>query len=210
MLNRLNKNHKGFTIIELMIATTVFSVILLICTTGLIQIGRMYQKNVIRSQTQEVSRSVVVAVAEAIQFSGGSITALSPNVSDVKSEGFCVDNKRFSYRKDFKLVDTVPAPQETNHALVVDSLSGCIGSEPQNLSTSPVLGNELLSPNMRLLELTAAPEPGTADLYKVTVAIAYGDADLLDGSGNCISVRFGGSFCAVSRLSTTVKKRIIR
>jgi prepilin-type N-terminal cleavage/methylation domain-containing protein len=34
------KQQRGFTIIELMIATAVFSVVLLVLTSGIMQIGR--------------------------------------------------------------------------------------------------------------------------------------------------------------------------
>lgn len=218
-----NSNHSGgFTIIELLIATGVFSVILLVCSSVLIQIGRIYQKNIINSQTHEVARSVIVSVSEAIQFSGGDVSLPGTNGNDPASNGFCIDDKRFSFKKNLKLVDSSPTVDQTLHALVVDNLGGCTSDKAQNLSVASVLGKELLSPNMRIMQLTVCipgmvatadcPSPSTANsnLYQVIVKIAYGDSDLFDGSGNCISARSGGSFCANSNLSTTVQKRIIR
>lgn len=211
--------NSGFTIIELLIATTVFSFILLLCTMGLILVGRMYQKGVIRSQTQEVARSIVVKLAESIQFSGGDVSGVATHGSDTTSKGFCVDNKRFSYRQDFKLVEGATGPQETNHALVADTINACAANSVQNLSSGSVSGDELLSPNMRVVEISVCrpvspaecsdPPPFGSDLYKVTVKIAYGDSDLFDVSGNCIANRLGGSFCATSNLSTIVQKRIV-
>lgn len=51
----MNKiNTSGFTLIELMIATTVFSVVMLISTYGFIKINQYYTKgvNAARTQTQ--------------------------------------------------------------------------------------------------------------------------------------------------------------
>ena len=206
----------GFTIVELIIATSVFSVILLMCASALIQVGRIYQKGVIGVQTQEVTRSVIASLAEAIQFSGDDIRTIPSNNG---SNGFCVDSKQYSYRLDRKLVDTAPNTDQTRHALVVDSVSGCGATTAQNLANVNVNGNELLSPNMRLLQvLICIPGPVDAtcpnrppdgsNLYQVSVTVAYGDGDLLS-AGKCNSIAIGGSFCAVSSLSTTVQKRIV-
>ena len=50
--------QKGFTVLELMIATTVFSVMLLLTTTGMIQIGKVYYKGLVTAKTQDTVRSI--------------------------------------------------------------------------------------------------------------------------------------------------------
>ena len=64
--------NKGFTIVELLIATAVFSFILLVVTTGIIRLGNMYYKGVISSRTQESIRNIVSETSSAIQFAQSS------------------------------------------------------------------------------------------------------------------------------------------
>jgi prepilin-type N-terminal cleavage/methylation domain-containing protein len=223
--------NNGFTIIELMIATSVFSVILLLCATMLIQISRIYQKGVIRAQTQEVARSVIVNIAESIQFSGGEVYPVIPVNG---TEGYCIDGKLVSYLKNWELVDSTPnqtsAAEETRYALVTSKAPGCPDTTTaQNLKAGAVNSSskELLSPHMRISELTICkpgpynpaipdcpnPPPQGSNLYQIKVKISYGDKDLFTpdpATGTCVSNRFGGSFCAISELNTTVQKRILR
>lgn len=69
MKNRQN----GFTIVELMFSTVTFSVVLLICLAGVVQIGRMYYKGLTTSQTQQTARSLLDELTQAIQLSGANI-----------------------------------------------------------------------------------------------------------------------------------------
>jgi prepilin-type N-terminal cleavage/methylation domain-containing protein len=62
-------NSKGFTIIELLIATVIFSVILLVITGAIVQFGRIYYKGVVQSRTQERTRAITDSVVRNIQFS---------------------------------------------------------------------------------------------------------------------------------------------
>jgi prepilin-type N-terminal cleavage/methylation domain-containing protein len=207
----------GFTIIELMIATMVFSVILLICAAALIQIGRIYHKGVITNQTQEVARTIMSNIAESIQFTGGDVRKI-PGSTD-----FCVDNKQYSFTPpDRKLDKDTTGSGYTKLALVAGipiTLDCSEERDPSKLVDGTATGDELLSPNMRVLRLLVckpgdtdaacnpAP-PAGGDLYRVEVTIAYGDFVLSNGD-SCVSSAVGGSFCAVSKLSTTVQRRII-
>src|SRR5690606_29967825 len=121
--------------------------------------------------------------SESIQFSGGSVSTI-PDQGDTK--GYCIDNKRISYRLNKKLVpDTAVSPQ-TKYALVVDNVPGCSAEHAQDLSGNTANGNELLSPNMRVTELSITALSN--NLYEIRLKIAYGDDDLFN-SGNCISAR---------------------
>src|SRR3990172_9120101 len=68
------KGVGGFTIVELMIATTIFSVILLIVTFGMLQIGRTYYKGITLTKTQNAARSIIDTISQDIQFSGEGVT----------------------------------------------------------------------------------------------------------------------------------------
>lgn len=210
-------NNRGFTIIELMIATAVFSVILLVLTAGILQIGRAYQKAMIQSKTLEVARTVSDDIAQAIQFSGGDILSPLPAVSGVN--GSCVGSRVYSYKLGTQLTAS------SGHVFVGANRANCDGAAVDINN-----GVEMLGQYMRVTKLAIAPVSGVSGLYSVQVTIAYGDNDLFCEAGTpacsdgnvamtdaemvnatslqCKNIRDGTQFCAVSELNTSVVKRI--
>ena len=217
------KKSKGFTIIELMFATVVFSVVLLICSFALLQIGRTYYKGVTASKTQENSRSVIDEISRGIQFSGSSI---APTIGG--SSVFCIGDQRYSYKLNQQVEDNSPfSTHQGYHALVVDSFPGCNSGTPsQDLNSNSISGRELLGQHMRLNKLSVTQVTDQTNLYNISIRVVYGDDDLLcspsanDCSSSttstnlentditCKSIRAGTQFCAVSELNTVVQKRL--
>jgi prepilin-type N-terminal cleavage/methylation domain-containing protein len=203
-------NQKGFTLVELMIATTVFSVILLLCTFGLISVGRSYYKGVTVARTQEVARTIMDDITQAVQFSGGNIeTALAVDASFNNVNGFCVNNKRYSFIRE-KLLGDNPS----DHALVADLLgSACsAGLTPQNINNAALdaSSKEFLLPNMRVADISITPAGGR--LYRVSVRIVAGDDGVLEQEGTpdvrCSNNASESQFCAVANLTSIVEKRL--
>lgn len=204
-LKPLKKQQKGFTIVELMIATLVFSVVLLVVTVGIIQITRVYYKGLNEAATQDTVRSITDTISQSIQFGGGE-------VSDIRVAGatkrFCVGNTQYTFWPGKQLVDGIPdiARSQVNQTLLTRTVAGCTADTPPATS-----GRELLSPKMRVAELNVQQDATEPDLYKVTVRVAFGDDDLLNNPNStkptCKSTA-GSQFCSVSELTTTVVKRI--
>jgi prepilin-type N-terminal cleavage/methylation domain-containing protein len=203
-------NQAGFTIVELMIATAVFGVILLIVTIAILQFSRVYYKGVTENNTQDTARSIVDQIGQAIQFNGGIVTQTATNPSVGTSYGFCVGNQQYSYAIGTQLTDTSPASNQRYHGLVANQISGCTSSTtPQNMSSSSISGRELLSPKMRLSRLQVTNVGGNQ--YKVSVRVVYGDDDLLTnptGSDASCKTAEGSQFCAVSDITTIISKRV--
>lgn len=197
----LDAKQTGFTIIELLIATLVFSTILLILSSGLIQIGRQYYKGITTSRTQQVTRNVIDDISRNIQFSGDKTPI---TVHGAGTFYFCINNYRYTYKLNTKLV-----ANSSNHVFVRDIYPAC--DAPANLADISSLSgaSELLAANMRLANLVISPPSGS--LYTVTIRVASGDDDLLDLStptaAKCKS-QAGSQFCATAELQTTVQKRI--
>jgi type II secretory pathway pseudopilin PulG len=203
----------GFTIIELLVATGVFAVVLVVVTTGILQVSRLYYKGVTEANTQNVVRTITDTVSQAIQFGGGDVvptTAGSATPSSPKV--LCIGNQRFVYDIGWQLVDNSPDPakHQAYHTLVQDNYSGCSSSSTQSLNVQTVSGRELLSPNMRLSKFNVTNLG--ANLYRVEVRVIYGDDDLLknpnDPLTTCINATAGTQFCSISELSTVVTKRV--
>ncbi len=204
------KSLGGFTIIELMIATTVFSIVLLLCTFGLLQVSRVYYKGVTAAKVQEALRSVTDNITRIVQFSGGTVVPTPSTTTPGTPFVFCIDDQRYSVVTDRQLVETNPnqSLSQIRHVLVVDTFPGCNSSTaPQDLTQASINGQELLSPNMRLSKFEI--KNLSANLYEVNIRIVYGDDDLLNsGHNSCANVRAGTQFCAVGELNSVVQKRI--
>lgn len=216
---RYRTGQAGFTIVELMIATLVFSMVLVVVTIGVMTFTKSYYKGITQSNTQDTARAIIENVAQAVQFSGAAVTSPIGTSGSAGSVGFCVGNQRYSYREGWQLVDGTPTAslKQTKHALVMDQSGACSGLNAQDVTNTPT-GTELLSPKMRVAKLSLN-QIGTTGMYKIILRVVYGDADLLySPSGNAAAaaapdaacrVAFAGSqFCAVSELSTVVGKRI--
>lgn len=221
----------GFTIVELLIATVIFSMVLLLVTTGVLEITKVYYKGVTDSNTQTVATNIIDTVAQAIQFDGGAVQTTPASAPPGSSYVFCVGDQQFSYYPGYQLVSGTLGQDETNHSIVENTAAGCT---PQNM-TGSVQGRELMGQDMRLSNISvtcALPSgicndvPGAILAYKVQVRVVFGGDDLLfsptlsqQGASNATQAaapdaECSGSssdedqFCSRSDLSTIVVKRV--
>ncbi len=213
------KSLGGFTILELMIATMVFSVILLLVTTGIIQIGKTYYKGALQARTQDTARNIIDEVSRGIQFSGVDpvpTTPILPTTTYPAVDGqywFCVNGINYSYNLDKQLGST-----GVNEALISYDFP-CASFIPS--AAVAMLGHkELLGIGMRLTALNV--ENLNNNTYRITVEVASGEFDLFsdlysnidgttvgsDGLYDSCKSGAGSQFCAISRLTTTVQKRV--
>lgn len=221
------RRRNGFTIIELLIATTVFSVVLLVISAAIIQIGRIYYKGVTGAQTQETTRTILSDITQAIQFTSGQIVTTYDTAGNDQGTdsiyAICVGNRLYSYKFGQQR-------EESQHAMVVrDVTGGCIATAASLDMAVPSKGFEMLAEHMRLSDLHVEAIPGATETYRVSIRVVYGDDDLLcsDSLGNCSSaatmsptqlanardlrckdIRAGTQFCATSELSTIVERRL--
>lgn len=199
---------RGFTVIELMIATTIFTILLLVVVAGVMQFTHQYYRGVIGSQTQNVARRLLNSVAQTIEFSPGkSDTALSTliklnaatSVIPPHTYGYCVGpSQRYSFQLGKEVNDT-PAV----HALISDVTSSCststyaldasngnvLTNNDPNTGHPPLQATELLGAHMRLSKFDINPVVSMPGAYSITVKVVYGDDDLLcsPSKGDCNS-----------------------
>jgi len=211
---------RGFTLVELMIATAVFGAILLVVATAILQITRLYYKGLTEAKVQQTARSVADLISQSIQFNGGNVTTTAVSPTPGTPYAFCVGNTQYSYTTGYQLADS-PGATQTYHALVAYDVSGCSSSTPaQNVRTSGISGRELLAPGMRLARLQIS-SPSTG-FYIISVRIVFGDDDLVyspsspanpngyqSADAACrTNIVAGTQFCAASDIVTTVVKRV--
>ena len=220
-------DENGFTIIELLIATMIFSLVLLVMTIAITDISKTYYRGVTEADTYNTTRNIINNISQAIQVNGGSIVnPITPSNGVVGAPcggggaiscGFCVGSEEFSYLVGYELEPGIAATDtslfKSPHSFVTNTVAGCNSTTlAQNLASTGSLASgsrELLSPNMRLAQLSLSPV-GT-NSYNVGVRILFGDLDLLTastGSSASCNGQAGSQFCAVSQLSTVVQKRV--
>lgn len=185
-MRRLDK--RGFTIIELLIATVIFSVILLIVTGAIIQFSKIYYKGTITAKTQEVARTIAEDMARSAQFSHGAV--------DKGTRCYRFGSQKYVHAP----LNTVKT--QSNSVFQVGSGSTCSGAP-----TDPI---ELMGENMQLRHINV-DDTTTPGATTITVTVAYGESTDMNGSGastSCKAILLGGQFCAVSTVTTTVTQRI--
>ncbi len=214
--SRLSQGQQGFTVFELMVATSVFSVILMVMTVGVLRFSRDYFKSVTTTNTQQVARSIVNDIAQNIQF-GQTVTTGLTGGSGL--QGICVGNTLYSYHVGYQVASAYNAAQhQAPHGLIKTVGSSCLAATPRDVNSSaPLAANEhdLLGANMRLSSLTVTP--GANNTYSVRARVLFGDDILFlptvtSATTNWDAEACGGSsgsqFCASSVIETTVQQRV--
>lgn len=218
--------QRGFTIVELMISTAVFSLILIVILTAITQIGRMYYKGITTSKTQETARLIVDRVSQEIQYSPATYvpTFATTGTKNVR----CIGNTRFFYVLSQKKTSTDYGLWTDNSGAaspVCNDPGASVALDTTAIPTSEptaVDPRELLPQNMRIAKFDIT---GSGSLYTVSVRVLYGDDDLMEAVDpatgavltpmadypqyyTCKGSTVGTQFCGVSELTVTVNKRL--
>lgn len=154
-----------------------------------------------------------------------------------KIYAYCVDTVRYSYvmnREQGTDTDATvenPADQKyTPHVMWRDTLrSAYVPCVPLDISVDRVKADENtpegdgadskgheVVPNRTRLTRFLIPNPTGEDgnIYDVSIAMAYGDSDLVNVTNDQGDVTCNGGkgteYCAVSQLSSTVKRRVVQ
>src|SRR5690349_18455662 len=85
-------SSRGFTIRELLVATTVFSIVLHLVVVGAVSLTNNYYNGIASSKTQAANRNVIASLTQSNRF-GQSVAA----VSSGSVAGFCIDNTLYAY-----------------------------------------------------------------------------------------------------------------
>lgn len=223
-----SNNNQGFTIVELLIATAVFSVMLLGATFALVQVSRMYYKGVLVARTQDVARNVVDSVSRPMQLEGLSQReAVSVSTIDGREVRVrCIGNQRFTYtigpQVDRSVTPGTVAGDKVRHVLwrdLLDQRFPCtavdLTRENPTQGTNGIDGEDLLTDKMRLSNFRIVATTGGT--YIIEVGVFYGERDLMlpEISLNpaalpvsCKGSSTGGQWCAFAEYRTQVKPRM--
>lgn len=192
--------QKGFTIIELLIATMVFSVLLLLCMSGIVYVGRLYYKGVTSQAVQEVSRSSLDQIRADYELNSGTFKVLPSNGAN---DGFCIGQNLYSYELGRRITTN------DGHALVVRTAPECLENSviPDDVSGSNPAWREMLGVGMQLQTLDIVEDNDHVGA-SISINVVLGEADLFDPDTGLCNTAPGSQYCANSSLSTYATRRI--
>jgi prepilin-type N-terminal cleavage/methylation domain-containing protein len=221
LLKKLKTNNKsGFTIVELLIATSVFAIVLIVAQAMFVQIGHLFYRGVSITNTQAAADHIFQDI------NGNFQNAQTFQVGNYSASGgydyYCIGNTRYTYHID-NMIDTDAAPVHTaggNFGILKDTLKGtgnacatpCQESDPcvgGAALSNPV---ELLGDHMRVEKFLISQPVKTSNLFNVSIIIAYGDTNSLtykdpaDLSTVLCKGEEHNNFCAVSSINTAIYK----
>jgi prepilin-type N-terminal cleavage/methylation domain-containing protein len=150
-----NRNSTGFTILELMIATSVLAVILLLATAVMISIGQLYYKGETQSIIQDNTRSALDQLTKDIQLSTNQPLQSGTDLYEYDTSypagaytayAFCIQAPNYEVRysyvtqlqvgiKGYTTVPTIAASQ-IEHALWRDQIISGSACTPANLTAA--------------------------------------------------------------------------
>lgn len=209
MSSNTSSSSRGFTIIELLLATVIFSGVVVVALSGFLTIGRLFYKGVNLSQTQATAQQIVDNVTTDIQAASTlwDVAMASGNRSYV-----CVGNSRYIFNLH-KVVDVTVHDNTQNFGLLRDKLPGgnnaCPNPYDGSSAVAPINPTEMLGNKMRLNSFSVTRTCPTCKLYAINVNLAYGDDSSLDidpvtNIASCNSNLASSQYCTVTGLSTTV------
>ncbi|HSX45515.1 MAG TPA: prepilin-type N-terminal cleavage/methylation domain-containing protein, partial [Candidatus Saccharimonadia bacterium] len=107
--------RRGFTIVELMIATSVLSTIILLVSIMMISIGNLYAKGLYQSRTQDTTRTITDQLAQDLKLNNSFTTGSASKPfggKNITIGAYCIgDNVRYSFIVGYRLgngPDTTP------------------------------------------------------------------------------------------------------
>lgn len=214
-------NQKGFTLVELLIATAVLSTVLVTATLVMTGIGNLYYKGINQAKIQNNVRSIVSDLTDQLELYDQNSIPDVVKSPDGDTSAYCINGIRYTFILGKQLKETPTETDQIKHVLWRDQI-GAADCQPTdgmlNADTPSPNGQELMTPNSRLTLFEINP---TTSPFGVNVGAVYGDKDLIsggtlnvDGGRQGSDVRclggFGGSFCAVSYLNTNIARRLGR
>jgi prepilin-type N-terminal cleavage/methylation domain-containing protein len=227
-MKKISKQQSGFTIIELLVATTIFSIVLVVIVASFLQVGRMFYKGVSINNTNEAARNLVDDIANDVRLSKSSLYAdPAPDSADSSKKFFCVGQHRYTYKLNTQVRDNDINPTSGNisartmSAGVVQDSTGGNCQDPSHLNGTNA--SQVLGPDMRLNALDVAKNAtgsavrihahilfyGTDDNVFSSIAHpADNDTDhaasLSDPKAFCSGNLLSTQFCSVADIDTNI------
>jgi prepilin-type N-terminal cleavage/methylation domain-containing protein len=170
-------DQSGFTIIELMISTLVFGLILMVAISGINSYSVNYYKASLNSSVQSTVQSISSTVEDAIKPSG---------LISFGSNYYCTENQEFIFALGKEMPHEVPVSMP--YALYQFPDGGSCYPDPQSSPAGQAAlaaGSSLLGNNYRLLNFSIN-QIGTTNEWSIDIKLAYTNGGLNDAGDDLL------------------------
>ena len=211
-----------------MIAISVFSVVMIIATAGILLVARQYQSGVTKTAMQSATRDIHQEISDSIKYSGGKIIKESSgNVTGY--DVVCVGKTRYFYKKPILVLDVNRISNETEFNsmsslyfqqnildyIVGNDVAGKCGFISSGAIDDLKIAQQLLPNNSKVasfgVEQTEIAGNKTK-AAKISSTFVKGDFDLFDLPSTPAGLRcksgVGNEWCSVVSLSSIVNPRL--
>lgn len=229
-MNHVKPQNKGFTLIELMLAMSFISVLLLGIAMTIIQIGVIYNKGMTYKEVNQASRDIsddirrTVSAGVSLNFATDYVTSSAGGRLCTGTYSYIWNTAKAAQQGDTNLVIYASKPDKVRLVKVPDSAKQyCVrdGSDfelDEIRSTDTLAAKELLKPGDRELQVNqfvVQSDPQVSDavtgqrLYTVSYTIGAGDistmnltqsACLAPGNNNA-----NPEYCTVQQFSLVIR-----
>lgn len=202
-------SQSGFTLIELMIATVIFSIVLMVILASFMQVGRLYYKGTSVASTNEAARGLVDNIATDLH--------LAHTTPIINSGYFCIGQHRYTYKLGQQVTDsdTTATASTVQAGVILDNIiSGC--PDPSSSGTNP---QQLLGVNMQLNKFVLNCTQQGNGVCDIDARVLYYGVDntvfvvpdhpdytpdqaLTDPAATCSGSLLSSQLCAVSEFET--------
>jgi prepilin-type N-terminal cleavage/methylation domain-containing protein len=195
------RNNGGFTVVELMIAISVFATAMTLILAGVIFISRQYQQTSNKVQLEDASRTVHQQITQSIQFSGRDVSAKIPNG---QYSARCVGNYMYIYSSAEPVSNQTVYASMSEGLYVKDNANNCAASDIN------ITGATNLLPKGAKVVKFEITTTGTTSSLSTTFSKSPADILVFSGPGDvrCDSASKGREFCATVTLDSTATRRI--
>jgi prepilin-type N-terminal cleavage/methylation domain-containing protein len=210
-------SDKGFTVIEVLIASLVFTTLLLLSMEGITRIAKVYVKNSSITKANEFSKSFIGDIAQQIKYGvEPKFTSGNPSFLCVSDSGYKIELNK-TQEEDLGPIPINPIVkiQDPGCTLYANA-SNYTGASYNPVNISPV--------NIRILSFNIIKNTvGTTPVWTIDMRVALGAKDLLRDSANkiladdptanyseavCRGGIAGSEFCSVISISTSITRRM--
>jgi prepilin-type N-terminal cleavage/methylation domain-containing protein len=220
------KAQMGFTILELMIAISVFTIAIVLVTTGVIAVGRYYQQGASKAKLLTAAREIHSQFTQDVQYSATDITQTTVNIIDTQYGGsynaVCMGSTRYLISTD----NGLSGQTKTDYGRFISDNNGQVcGSISLNAPQQPLPegssgsydSNQALDAKVVTFQIT----PSAPSIYTLTTRFVIGSKSMFSGSTSdvgategdytqsCQSNILGSEFCAVVTMTSTVARKVI-
>jgi prepilin-type N-terminal cleavage/methylation domain-containing protein len=199
-----HKRENGFTLVELLIATAVFSLVLVVFLSAFIRISQLFYKGVTMSNTQESARNVVQDISDDLQF------FQQQPVAPTGANYFCIGSHRYSWNLGVQVSSSTYGVAREQ---IPSSTCPSTASQPVPVGTTKY--EELLDPGMQVNKLSLSSCVNGQCVISIHL-VSYGSDNtvLISPSGLrpayqandavCSGPATSSEFCATADYTSTV------